>query len=213
MQDFRRIGRISAFTTIIKQVRIFMDIETLIARASIEDLVANYCRGLDRIDEPTLRAIYHEDAIEDRGEDLFIGLAHEWIGWTLKVLPVFAVTQHGIMNSLIEVDGEVAHGETYFQAYHRFGAAAREAAALVASNEDISWPEGETEMILGGRYLDRFERRNGVWKIAYRKMVCDWCRTQPVAEGWFEENPTAYRAVRHIDDARLGTRLHPLNKD
>ncbi len=188
-----------------------MDMHAVIARVEIGDLVANYCRGLDRIDEATLRSIYHDDAIEDRGAGLFIGRAHDWIGWTLKLLPVFAVTQHGLMQSLIEVEGDVAYGETYFQAYHRFGAAARAAAAQLApSSDDIIWPEGETEMILGGRYLDRFEKRDGVWKIAYRKMVCDWCRTQAAAEDWFGENPTAYRGVRHIDDTRVGTRLHPL---
>ena len=187
-----------------------MNIETLIARSEIADLMANYGRGLDRIHEPTLRAIYHHDAIEDRGENLFIGLAHDWIDWTLQVLPVFAVTQHCTLNSLIEVEGDVAFGETYFQAYHRFGPDGQAVAAQLApDSEAIKWPEGDTEMILGGRYLDRFERRDGVWKFAYRKMVCDWCRTQPVAESWFDENPTAYRGIRQIEDARLGTSRHP----
>jgi len=192
-----------------------MNAQTLLDRAEIADVIAMYCRGLDRIHEPTLRAIYHEDAIEDRGEGLFIGNAHEWISWTLTVLPVFAMTQHCVLNSLTDIDGDMAHGETYFRAYHRFGAVNADAArdAIIATTptpEDISWPEGETEMILGGRYLDRFERRNGTWKFAYRKMVCDWCRTQPVAEDWFAGNPTAYRPVRHIDDSRLGAPLHPL---
>jgi len=185
-----------------------LNIQTLLDRAEITDLLGLYCRGLDRRDEATLRSIYHDDAIEDRGSGLYIGPAQEWVGWTLGVLPVFTLTQHGILNILIEVDGDVAHGETYFQAYHRFGddGQSQKDEALAAqgvSSTDLVWPEGDSEVILAGRYLDRFERRDGVWKIAYRKMVCDWCRTQPVADDWFRENPTAYRSVPHISDARL----------
>lgn len=182
-----------------------MDIQTVLDRAEITDLLCKYSRGLDRVDEATLRSIYWDDAIEDRGPGLYIGNAQKWVDWTLGVLPVFAVTQHGLMNILIEVEGNVAWGETYFQAYHRFGRSGQQQAAaalLPADRADIVWPEGDTEMILAGRYLDRFEKRGGVWKIAYRRMVNDWCRTQPVAEDWFRDNPTAYRSRKTLDDAR-----------
>lgn len=190
-----------------------MDLQTLLDRQAIMDLLALYCRGLDRVDEATLRSIYHDDAIEDRGEGLFIGRAQDWVGWTLSVLPVFSATQHGLFQTLIDIDGDRAHGETYFQAYHRFsGAPDPEAQKFVTGQEvaadEIVWPQGGTELILAGRYLDRFERRAGVWKIAYRKMICDWCRTQPVAEDWFATNPTAYRGVRRLADSRLGAPLH-----
>lgn len=184
-----------------------MDPQTVMDRMEITDLLGRYCRGLDRVDEETLRSIYHEDAIEDRGEGLFIGNAQDWVGWTLSVLPAFKLTQHCIMNVLIDVQGNIAFGETYFQAYHRFGdAEVNEVhdtpAAQAQGPKSIAWPEGPTELILAGRYLDRFERRAGEWKISYRKMVCDWCRTQPVADNWFRENPTAYRSRRTIADAR-----------
>ncbi len=183
-----------------------MDIQTVLDRAEIADLLALYCRGLDRRDEATLRAIYHEDATEDRGEGLYVGPAQEWVTWTLRVLPVFALTQHCILNTLIDIGGDEAHGETYFNAYHRFHEPNREKAEAVtgaAIPDDISWPDGGTELILAGRYLDRFERRDGHWKIAYRRMICDWCRTQPVVDDWFRDNPTAYRGKPHIADAQL----------
>lgn len=185
-----------------------MQLQTMMDRMEITDLLGLYCRGLDRVDEAILRSIYHEDAIEDRGEGLFVGPAQDWVSWTLSVLPVFKLTQHCIMNVLIDVQGDVAFGETYFQAYHRFGdteaSEAQDAPGGQTRNpEAIAWPAGETELILAGRYLDRFERRAGKWKISYRKMVCDWCRTQPVADDWFRDNPTAYRGRRTIADARL----------
>lgn len=196
-------------------------LQELLDRQAIHELIALYCRGLDRVDEATLRSIYHDDAIEDRGAGIFIGSAQEWVTWTMSVLPVFTMTQHCILNCLIDLEGDVAHGETYFQAYHRFGAAEQQDEVMNGHADgndalrfanvpetDLTWPEGETEMILAGRYLDRFERRNGVWKIAYRKMICDWCRTQPVADDWFQTNPTAYRGRRGIADSRLDSALH-----
>jgi hypothetical protein len=179
-----------------------MDIQTLSDRAEIADLLALYCRGVDRRDEATLRSIYHEDAIEDRSEGQFIGPAQKWVGWALSVIPVFDLTQHTILNSLVEIEGDTAYGETYFNAYHRFGDPEKSSDES-SKTDDIKWPESGMEMILAGRYLDRFERRDGVWKIAYRKMVCDWVRTQPIADQWFDENPSAYRSVPHISDARL----------
>lgn len=186
-----------------------MDIQTLSDRAEITDLLNLYCRGVDRVDEATLRSIYHEDAIEDRGEGLFIGNAQEWVSWTIDLLPVFAMTQHNIQNCLIEVTGDTARSETYFIAYHRFdnpepddNTESRTDAG--GRQDDLQWPGDEMELILAGRYLDRFEKRQGKWKISYRKMVCDWCRTQEVADGWFHENPTAYRGVRNINDSFPG---------
>lgn len=184
-----------------------MDVQTLLDRAEIGDLLALYCRGIDRCDEATLRGIYHADAIEDRGAGLFIGNAQEWVGWTLQLLPTFRSTQHCIMNSLLEIDGDVAWGETYFNAYHRFGATEPQAASAGVATADalagIEWPEGETELVLAGRYLDRFERRAGCWKIAHRRMVCDWCHAGKAADGWFADNPGAWRGRRTIADARL----------
>jgi hypothetical protein len=187
-----------------------VNMQTVIDRAQIHDLICKYSRGLDRIDEATLRSIYWDDAIEDRGAGLYIGNAQEWVRWTLGVLPAFALTQHGLMQSLVEVEGDVAFGETYFQAYHRFGQAAQQQASATLIEKDksdeLKWPEGETELILAGRYLDRFEKRGDVWKISYRRMVCDWCRAQPVADDWFKDNPTAYRSQRTIADARAPRR-------
>lgn len=192
-----------------------MDVQELLDRAQISDLIHLYCRGVDRVDEATLRSIYHDDAVEDRGADLFIGKAQDWVGWTIDLLPAFALTQHCILNILLDVDGDVADGESYFNAYHRFDspdrAAAEEAlSAQGGSADDLAWPEGGTDLILAGRYLDRFTRRDGVWKISYRKMICDWCHAQPTADDWFRENPTVYRGVRDISDSRLETSRHPL---
>ena len=53
----------------------------------------------------------------------------------------------------IELNGDIAEVETYGFAAGR---------------------EPSQTALFGGRYLDRFERRNGVWKIARRTYVLDW---------------------------------------
>lgn len=159
-------------------------------RQSILDLVYLYCRGLDRLDEPTLCSVYHDDATEDRGEGVFVGPAHEMARLAMGQLrTAYAASQHFIGNVLIDVAGDVAFGEAYFQAYHRY-----------AERPD----RPPVELIMAGRYLDRFERRGGTWKIAHRKMLNDWSRTQPVADPWLQRHPGAHRSVRAISDCRLG---------
>lgn len=126
---------------------------------------------------------------EDRGEGLFVGAAAEMARLAIEQLRTrYEVSQHFVGNVLVELDGDAAHGESYFQAYHRYRPRDGEASL---------------EVIMAGRYLDRFERRAGVWKIAHRKMINDWTRTRPAANIWLERRPGAHRAVRDISDARL----------
>ncbi|MBV9995628.1 MAG: nuclear transport factor 2 family protein [Caulobacteraceae bacterium] len=160
-------------------------------RQAITELIYLYCRGLDRMDEP--RAIYHPDAREERGEGVFEGRAHDMIAAALKALRKrYVATQHFIGNILIELDGDLAWGESYFHAYHR-----------LPDPPPGAPPRDDGEFVMAGRYLDRFERRDGVWKIAHRRMVNDWNHTRKVAEGYFERFPGAYRSRRVIADSRL----------
>ena len=75
------------------------------------------------------------------------------------------LTHHLLLNHHVEVDGDVAHSECYYQ--------------FVARNHP--WEEGgaETVLLAGGRYIDRLERRGGVWKIALRTNLIEWSCLQP----------------------------------
>ena len=45
--------------------------------------------------------------------------------------------------------------------------------------------DGETlDTFTGGRLIDRFERREGCWKIAHRRTIFDWNRDTPTRQGW-----------------------------
>jgi hypothetical protein len=55
-------------------------------------------------------------------------------------------------------------------------------------------------MIIAGRYLDRYERREDVWKFAYRSEIVDWSRSQPTNDPYFDLAPDCLRGSR-ADDA------------
>ena len=98
---------------------------------------------------------YHPDGIEEHGK--FVGGAAEFVDFALKQhTDAHLTTQHYVMNHRCELDGAVAHAETYFM--------------FVAMNK-----HGEKILQMGGgRYVDRFERRDGKWAIAYRVALRDW---------------------------------------
>ncbi|HBM82192.1 MAG TPA: hypothetical protein DD459_00840, partial [Halieaceae bacterium] len=33
---------------------------------------------------------------------------------------------------------------------------------------------GPLDLLIGGRYFDKYEKRNGVWKFTYRAVDADW---------------------------------------
>ena len=141
-------------------------LRSLYDHLQIENLLKKYCRGIDRCDKDLLKSVYWPDAFEDHG--MFVGKAWEFADYIIPLLSGMKVTMHQISNTLIELDGDKAVAETCVQAYH------------LADNPDGS----QTDLIVGGRYLDRFERRAGEWRIANRVFVLDWNQNLPATCVW-----------------------------
>lgn len=139
--------------------------QTLLDKEVIRELLVRFCRAIDRADEGLLRTMYHPDGTDDRHG--VKRTAPEYIDWLLKWLKTVKLTAHTVSNMLIDVEGDAAYGETYFHAYHR----------LEHEGKDY-------DLFVGGRYLDRFERRDGVWRIASRRVVYDWNRREPSTDDW-----------------------------
>ena len=140
-------------------------VQTLVDKQEIHELLMRYCRAIDRCDEPLLRSVYHPDATDHHG--VFNGTASDFCDWVMATLSTMKLTTHSISNVLIEMDGDVAYGEAYFVAYHR-----------------IEREGKDYDHVAGGRYIDRFERRNAIWRIAERRVVYDWNRTDLSTEEW-----------------------------
>ncbi|MDB6063375.1 MAG: hypothetical protein JWM78_3478 [Verrucomicrobiaceae bacterium] len=143
------------------------DLRALQDKAELHDLVMRYCRAVDRRQFAALRALYHDDAFEDRG-DIFVGSIDEFVAWMPVAMESFELTTHRIFNTLFVLDGDRAEGEIYAEAYHR------------TTGLDAQ------EIVVGGRYFDHYERRRGVWKFSRRSSAVDRCEMRPV-------NHEAYR--------------------
>jgi hypothetical protein len=143
-------------------------LQALLDKQALHELVLRYCRACDRRDYPLLRSLYHDDAVDDHGR-MFCGSADEFVAWLPQVLVHFEATVHAISNALFEVRGDQAQGELYALAYHR------------------THPPDARELFIGGRYLDHYERRGGVWRFSRRSLALDWCRTTPVDEAAYGE--------------------------
>ena len=135
-------------------------IEELVAKAQITDLVYRYSRGVDRLDADLLRSVYWPDGTDDHG--IFAGNAMDYVDWVMAYVGAWISTHHDNTNIMIELDGDTAFAESHWTGWYRLRA-----------GEDI------VDNVSNGRYLDRFERRNGEWRIAHRVCVSDWNRSAP----------------------------------
>ena len=124
-------------------------------RAALQELLHAYCRGVDRRDYALLSTLYHPDARDDHG-GLFRGSAADYIAWLPGMLARFASTSHYIHNAEFRIEGDRAEGQSSVVAHH------------------LTHPPDPVDVVMGGRYLDRFERRDGRWRFSYRFALLDW---------------------------------------
>jgi SnoaL-like domain len=139
-------------------------LQALLDRQDIHDCLLRFCRGIDRFDRDLFLSAFHEDAEIAAGP--FVGNAAGCWDWAQPMHETGQVlTQHLLLNHHVETNGEQAHSECYYQ--------------FVGRNHPFEDGGAETVMLAGGRYLDRLERRDGTWKIAFRTNVIEWSCLQP----------------------------------
>ncbi|CAP41434.1 nuclear transport factor 2 family protein [Bordetella petrii] len=138
-------------------------------RLEIQDCMYRWCRAVDRLDLDAIRDVFHPDATDDHGPYTgdIEGLI-EWIGVRHQPIP-FSV--HIVSNMLIEfADTDIAVVESYVQTVQHYPVEAKSSLADLAAGS-----EGEagkpSQLFSFARYVDRFERRNGAWKIIRRTLV------------------------------------------
>lgn len=121
-------------------------------RHDIHECLMRYARGVDRHDVELMKSAYHPDAWDDHtvvslgGSDFCEHIIADSRAKHVRHL-------HNITNHSVELDGNVAHAESYY----------------------IYWGEnvGADPTLAFGRYIDRFEKRDGRWAIAYRRCVIE----------------------------------------
>jgi hypothetical protein len=139
-------------------------LDRLEAKDACQSVLFDYARANDRLDEALLLSCFWPESEHQHGG--FKGKSVEFIGFALKVLRNIKYAAHHISNVSIEVEGDRALSECYYFAHHR---------------RDAKTGGGEEDAFFEGRYIDRFERRNGVWKIIQRRGLSDFSTVVPAA--------------------------------
>lgn len=139
--------------TVAEQRELLKEVRYLRDRQEILDCVNRYARGLDRLDAEAVASAYHADGIDHHGP--FVGRRDELVKWVIPLEARLQATSHCISNHLCEITGDTAHAESYVTFFMRS-------------------PDGKRINCGGGRYIDRLERRDGIWRIALREATVEW---------------------------------------
>jgi hypothetical protein len=149
-------------------------LQEMIDEFALRKLVHTYCRAVDRGDIEQLRGLYHDDAVDAHGA-FSAGTVDQFFDQLIASRPYIRAMQHHITTVNFAISGEAAEGEIYTIAVH----------TLAGSGHDI-------DVVIGGRYLDKYEKRDGTWRIRERTIVTDWAR---------------------VDDPSVTDLSHPITKD
>lgn len=133
------------------------ELDVVLAKQALLELCMAYARAVDRADQRLLAALFHEDAV------VVSGLVNGTGGKFAEEITAYVTRNlqrcfHSVANFWFEVSGDRAVGESYVIA---------------------TFTAGGNDTMVGGRYVDSFERRNGAWKFASRTFVTDWNMTHP----------------------------------
>jgi hypothetical protein len=158
-----------------------MTLEELCDREAIRDVVYKYCHAIDRRDPDMLRTVYWPEAVEDHalinaGVEAFIAMA-------MDIVAACVVTQHRVDNILIHIENESARVESYVNAYHRMEGPSVPHWRTKPGPVPESGRGEFAEFFTGSRYIDRMEKRGGIWRIRSRKLMQDWYRIVE-AQSW-----------------------------
>jgi ketosteroid isomerase-like protein len=126
-------------------------------RQDIVDVCVRYALALDSRDWKMLATCFTEDAVANY-EGRPPARGYSAIEQTCRsALDPLAASQHLLGNHLVTVGSDEAEALCYFQAQHvRAGAG------------------GVTQLIIAGRYEDRFVRTEQGWRIAERTLKTMW---------------------------------------
>ncbi|ORW86720.1 DUF4440 domain-containing protein [Mycobacterium sp. IEC1808] len=163
-------------------------LELMLARDELHQLVNAYCRAVDRADYEALRALYHPDATDSHGS-FSTGGVEQFIDQLRAAEPYVRVSQHNVTTTNFVIEGDAGRGEIYCLVFHTFAG-----------------PEHDIDVIIGGRYLDRYLKHDGRWKFGQRTIVADWAYQKDPSELDFGHPSTrgSLRGQPGQDDPSIG---------
>jgi hypothetical protein len=131
-------------------------------RQEIHDVLMRYCRGVDRGIPELITQSFWPEATIDTGIHVRTGEAFAREGLRFMAESGAKASTHFVGTANVELVVDTACSETYMLAY------------MILDHEGQEYTR-----LRGSRYIDRWERRNGAWKVSSRVVVDDWSRFDP----------------------------------
>jgi hypothetical protein len=132
-------------------------LEAMLDKQDIYDCLVRQSRGTDRADKALFLSGFHADSIVTAGP--FVGTPADLYDWAAKFqADMYSATFHKLHQMSCDIQGNDAHAETY---YFFVGCM------------------GENNLLAGGRYVDRFEKRGEVWGMVMRSNYVEWTSVVP----------------------------------
>lgn len=146
-------------------------LERLLAKEEIREVVYRWCRAVDRCDWAEVHEVFHPDGHDSHG--IFQGGVDDLVAWLRERHKSISRSMHLVTNIFLEfADADNALAESYSIALQYYpGGGAAETRSAIAGGGDVS--DGDFNMLVTGRYVDHFQRRDGRWRILNRSVVFD----------------------------------------
>lgn len=138
--------------------------QTLLDHFDIREVIESYVHACDRGDRDATADVYHRDSWDHHGPMQCDGHQFATLN-TEAVMTQWLSCNHLLGQSRIKVTGDVAGAETLFFA------------SLTRDDDGTTMLD---QML--GRYIDRFERRDGQWRIKERRTISEWTSSGPIGE-------------------------------
>ena len=132
------------------------EIQALVDKDAIRDLIHAYCRAVDRLDVALGHSIWHADGYADYGASYYQGPGRGVIDTICEHHLGLLSHSHQVANILIALDGDDAGSESY-----------------VAGSMRLEREGALFEIAVRARYLDRWQRRAGRWGLLHRVVAFD----------------------------------------
>lgn len=148
-----------------------LDLQALLDRAAISDVVHAYATGLDRRDWALYRSIFIKTIEMDFNS---IGLrsgvyqADEWVSGAKRLFAGLRATQHTSSNHVHEIRGDTATCTSNMQAEH-----------FVIREPDDGLEDGQDRWTIGGFYTNELVRTPIGWKLAKVTLTMTWQSGNP----------------------------------
>ena len=142
------------------------NIQTLLDRAALSDVLHNYAAGVDMRDWSLFRSCFTDDLEADFTGVLPGNVCHgadKWVAAAAKLIEPLAATQHIITNHAHLIDGDKATSRAYLQAQH-----------MQKDGSSV-----EQHYLIGGYYDYDMVRTSEGWKIKKYSLTQTWCSGDP----------------------------------